>query len=200
METSSAGSLLSVALAVLAIVLGGAGLYFGMTANQRLGPLADTMEEGSGSAVRLERDITALETKLAELSAQKSEMESTLERLRVSGTQSERAVRQIADGVRENRSEMVKLAGRLNELLASGGVSAAQEPAAAGNRQEPPEASAEPAADTATAGGTYTIKAGDNFVRIANQLGIGLQALIEANPDVDPRRLRIGQEVKIPAN
>ncbi|NCP21650.1 MAG: sulfite exporter TauE/SafE family protein [Zetaproteobacteria bacterium] len=79
-ETSSGSSLLPVALAVLAIVLGGAGLYFGMTANQRINPLADTMDAGSGIAARLEKDIAAFETRIAELRAKSAELEQALSR------------------------------------------------------------------------------------------------------------------------
>lgn len=50
------------------------------------------------------------------------------------------------------------------------------------------------------AGGVYKIKSGDNFGKIAAAYKISLTRLIEANPGVDSRRLRIGQEVVIPAS
>jgi LysM repeat protein len=209
-DTSSAGSLLPVALAVLAIVLGGAGLYFGMTASQRISPLADTMEAGSSSAARLEKDIAGLETRLAELSAQNSELENTLSRMRLYSNQSEQAVKQLASGMKENRTELVKLAGRLNELLSSGVPSAAAAPVPSGAVSAPsatsidstelPASSVESTVARTTADNTYAIEAGDNFVRVASKLGVGLQSLLDANPGADPRRLRIGQEIKIPNN
>lgn len=204
-DTSSGGNLLSVALAVLAIVLGGAGLYFGMTANQRLTPLADSMEDGSSSAARLEKAIDGLETRLVELSARNSEMEDALSGIRRDGNQNERAVKQLASGMKENRTEIVKLAGRLNELL-SRGASAPAEPepsTAASGRPELPEAAGESAADESAADesateASYTIEAGDTLNRVAGKLDVELQALLDANPDVDPRRLRIGQVIKVP--
>lgn len=199
-ETSSAGGLVPVALAILAIVLGGAGLYFGLTANQRLNPLAESMDAGSSSAARLEKDIAALETKMAELSAQSSELDKALSRVRLYSTQSERAVKQLASSVQENRSEIVGLAGRINELIANGA-----RPAASGAQSSRPEVatnngSSEESAEEETAAGTYTIKAGDTLNKVAGKLGISLQALLDANPDVDPRRLRIGQVINVPAN
>lgn len=199
-DTSSGGNLLSVALAVLAIVLGGAGLYFGMTANQRLTPLADSMEDGSSSAARLEKAIDGLETRLVELSARNSEMEDALSGIRRDGNQNERAVKQLASGMKENRTEIVKLAGRLNELL-SRGASAPAEPepsTAASGRPELPEAAGESAADESATEASYTIEAGDTLNRVAGKLDVELQALLDANPDVDPRRLRIGQVIKVP--
>ncbi len=48
-------------------------------------------------------------------------------------------------------------------------------------------------------GGTiYTIQAGDTFYLIARRYGISTDALIRANPGVDPNRLMIGQRICIP--
>lgn len=44
----------------------------------------------------------------------------------------------------------------------------------------------------------YTIKAGDTFFQIARTFGISLNALIAANPGVDPNRLFIGQVICVP--
>lgn len=197
-DTSSGGGLLTVALAVLAIVLGGAGLYFGMTANQRLSPLADSMEAGSGASAQLEKGISALETQLAELSAQNTELQSALSRLRVYGRQTDQTVKQLTAGVQENRAELVKLAGRLNELLQSRAPSEPAAPAESTARQVLPATTSEAMAEQEASADTYAIVAGDNFVRIASKLGVDLQALLDANPGVDHRRLRIGQEINIP--
>lgn len=45
----------------------------------------------------------------------------------------------------------------------------------------------------------YTIKAGDTFFAIARTFGISLDALIAANPGVDPDRLFIGQVICVPS-
>ncbi|MCL6590015.1 MAG: LysM domain-containing protein [Firmicutes bacterium] len=48
-------------------------------------------------------------------------------------------------------------------------------------------------------GGTpYVIRPGDTFYAIASRLGISLQALLAANPGVDPNRLTVGQTICIP--
>lgn len=196
-ETSSSGSLVLVALAVFAIVLGGAGLYFGLTANQRISPLTDSMEAGSSSAARLEKDIAGFETKLAELSAQSTELKRTLERVKGYGTTTERAVKAVASSVKENRDEIVKLASRLNEVVTAGVKSA---PVAITAATTTTATADSPAATGASPSGTYTIASGDTFAKVAGKLGVSLQALLDANPDADPRRLAIGQVIKVPTN
>ncbi len=192
-ESPGGSAMLPIALAVLAIVLGGAGLYFGLSANQRLSPLSASMEEGSSSAARLEKEMGALRTQLEEVRAQNTELRKSLERSRIYSTQSERAVKQLAGSVKENREQIVKQADRLNELVS--GVRAPAAPVASSDSSVAP---AEGSAADPRPGGSYTIQAGDTFGRIADKTGVGLQALIDANPDADPRRLRIGQVINLP--
>ncbi len=54
--------------------------------------------------------------------------------------------------------------------------------------------------DPCPAGATvYTIKTGDTFYTVAFRFGISLQALIVANPGVNPNRLAVGQSICIPS-
>ncbi|MCH7228807.1 LysM peptidoglycan-binding domain-containing protein [Haloferula sp. A504] len=46
----------------------------------------------------------------------------------------------------------------------------------------------------------HTVRAGENLYRISLRYGIDLEELLAANPSVDPRRLRIGQQVRIPSS
>lgn len=45
----------------------------------------------------------------------------------------------------------------------------------------------------------YTVKAGDTMAAIAKRYGVSLNSLTAANPGVDPRRLKVGQVINIPA-
>lgn len=47
---------------------------------------------------------------------------------------------------------------------------------------------------------TYTVKSGDTPYAIARQHGVKLDALMSANPKLDPKRLRPGQVLHIPAS
>lgn len=63
------------------------------------------------------------------------------------------------------------------------------------------DASSGAAEGEATASGSsYTIRAGDTLYAIAQEQSISLAALREANPGVNPRRLRIGQSLMLPAS
>jgi len=50
-----------------------------------------------------------------------------------------------------------------------------------------------------TATRTHTVVAGETAVRIARRYGVSLDALLAANPGLEPRRMRVGQVLKIPA-
>ncbi|OHE70656.1 MAG: hypothetical protein A2007_03595 [Verrucomicrobia bacterium GWC2_42_7] len=51
----------------------------------------------------------------------------------------------------------------------------------------------------AGAEGIHTIQAGDTFGKLSQRYGVSINAIQSANPNIDPRRLKIGQQVKIPA-
>lgn len=46
----------------------------------------------------------------------------------------------------------------------------------------------------------YTIKAGDTFFLIARTFGVSVDALLAANPGVNPDRLQIGQVICVPTS
>jgi LysM repeat protein len=52
---------------------------------------------------------------------------------------------------------------------------------------------------TISADGTYTIKSGDSLAKIARANGISLADLTAANPGVNPKRLKVGQKINLPA-
>ena len=47
---------------------------------------------------------------------------------------------------------------------------------------------------------TYTVREGDTLASIAEKLGVTLEALRTANPDVDPSALRVGDVINVPAD
>ncbi|WP_077369080.1 LysM peptidoglycan-binding domain-containing protein [Anaerosalibacter sp. Marseille-P3206] len=58
--------------------------------------------------------------------------------------------------------------------------------------------SAAPPVPPCPGGILYTIRAGDTFFKIAQQYNITVDALMRANPGVDPNNLQIGQVICIP--
>lgn len=45
---------------------------------------------------------------------------------------------------------------------------------------------------------SYTVKSGDTFSGIADKQGVDVEALQEANPDVNPGAISPGQKLKLP--
>ena len=79
-DIQPAGSMVPLALAVFGIVLGGAGLYFGLSANQRLNPIDETVSASKSSAAQIEKMINGFETQITELTAQLDEQSKTMNR------------------------------------------------------------------------------------------------------------------------
>ncbi|MGF1449842.1 MAG: LysM peptidoglycan-binding domain-containing protein [Opitutales bacterium] len=74
---------------------------------------------------------------------------------------------------------------------------AASTPATTPTRLDTPPSS-EPDRPLATAG-TYTIRPGDTLWHVASRLGVALDDLLAINPELDPRRLRPGMVINVPA-
>ena len=55
----------------------------------------------------------------------------------------------------------------------------------------------EPATPAATK--EYTVTKGDYFAKIAKSFGVSVAAIEKANPGIDPRKLKVGQIVQVPA-
>ena len=193
--SESSSNMIPIALAVLALVLGGAGLYFGLTANQRLTPLNATLEAGATGTAQLQKSIDQLEIEITELSAQLSDLQSSSKRNAAYANQRDQAIKKLASEINATREQIIKTAESLNELAASGVRRAA--PAASASPSATPSADspAEP-----TPPGVYVIESGDTFGKIATKTGVSLDALLAANPDAAPRRLSIGQQITIPGN
>lgn len=52
----------------------------------------------------------------------------------------------------------------------------------------------------AQTGETYMVESGDTLLAVAERLGVTLEALLEANPDiVDPNRISVGQVIRVPS-
>ncbi|MCX7871960.1 MAG: LysM peptidoglycan-binding domain-containing protein [Verrucomicrobiae bacterium] len=67
----------------------------------------------------------------------------------------------------------------------------------------PPVLQTQPTLTTPTLSGTgglieHKIESGESFATIAKKYGVSVDAIVKANPNVNPRRLQIGQVIKVP--
>lgn len=101
----------------------------------------------------------------------------------------------VAAGVGAAAASGTKSAGGVVPTGAGSGTAAPTAPIST-----PPAKSTTPAA--APAGADYTVKSGDTLEAIARaQLGDGQKwrAIVEMNPGLDPKALKVGQKLKMPA-
>ena len=47
-------------------------------------------------------------------------------------------------------------------------------------------------------GTNYTVRAGDSIAKIAKQTGVTIKAILDANPDLAPIKIKVGQKLVIP--
>jgi tetratricopeptide (TPR) repeat protein len=105
--------------------------------------------------------------------------------------------------LREENEKWRAYALRLQNLTNQpGAVLPATRPTQSSTSSQPVRAestsAARPMAATAASHRTHTVKAGETPGMIARQYGVSVQALMAANPRLEPRRLRIGQALIIP--
>jgi LysM repeat protein len=64
----------------------------------------------------------------------------------------------------------------------------------------PAQVAPSPSPPVAPSGESYTIEPGDTLLTVAERLGITLEALLEANPDIaDPNLISVGQVIHVPS-
>jgi LysM repeat protein len=191
-ESSGGSGFVAIALAILAVLVGGAGLYFGMSANQRLNTVNAEVEARSGTDARLQKIVDGLSVQVDELSARLTEQEGAQARQKTYGNMSERAIKALEIGIKEDREAIQKIATQITELGTRTVKTTAPVKA---------EASSNSASVSSSSGASiYVIESGDTFARIASKVGVSLQTILDLNPEVDPRRLRIGQAINLPSN
>lgn len=168
---------LMVAICLIALGLSSIALFIALTgANKPQAAQAAQM-------AALEAKIEATETKAHDLEAANQEMHNHLKRLTEESQKAFNSVGlemgKLHSNITANRNELEKIHDYLNST---------------------PNAQPRAVSTTAAAQTTYTIQSGDTFASIAKEHGLSTQALIDANPGLDPRSLRIGEVIELPTS
>ena len=192
------GNMIPIAIAVLGIVLGTAGLYFGFNANKRLNSIDTSMQSSATSTAEIEKTVSFYDARIAKLENQIAEQGKIINRLRVYNSQSEQKTKELTGELNKNREQIIKIAKQLNAIKARMLQPKAVATDSKAQATQPPNSADKPSAKAETER-TYVIVSGDTFGKIAARFGISLQAIIDANPNADPRRLAIGQKITIPS-
>lgn len=191
-----------VALAIIGIALGGVALAMTMSAgneeelNQRLAASGD--------------QVAKLEQRLSELNAQneklRHDVQSLEQQVRSITGQTQTALNQVRDAIIATREQITTNAASIKEVVETLNRGPAQPaPTVTVTTTGSTDSSETVTVETQTGssfvpGGirSHVIAEGETFSSVANRYGVPLSKVLDANPDVDPRRLRVGQEIKIP--
>lgn len=187
-------SMLPLILGGVGIVFGILGLIFGMSAKSKLSEIEQKIAviASSGSeSKQLKTALEAMELRIKgvgnandNLAMQVDETQKNLKNL---FEQSQKAFQKIS----EELTRINQGRGTAPSRTSSTATTSSGTP---GSRTSSSDAAAPaPASD-----GTYTIQPGDTLSSVASRFGISLTDLMNANADVDPRRLRVGQKIQLP--
>lgn len=192
------------ALGLLGLGLGIIALALGIISMIKVGDTAADMNDKIEKAAALSLETKKISDRIDSLAMQ-------IEAIKVDGkSQTETLISQVnaeLKKVYDSIADTRNVAGenrKAIEEIAKRGVRKAQPQAQEQKPQEQAQAQAQTqAADTQTAAAsgdakTHKIQSGDTFAKLAKKYGVSLDAIIKANPSVNPSRLRIGQKIAIP--
>lgn len=190
------GLFLSVALGVLGVAMGGIALFLVLNSSSRSEGLEAALERSADDQTQLVSRITQLENQLAKLA---SEAEAQDRQIRNLASQSQTALNQLGQEISSTRRDTVNTADkvrvlteRLGELSAPPAVPSSAQPTTS-----TPAATSEPPAGP-EGHREHIIASGDTFSRLAARYNVTIDQILAANPDADPRRLQVGQRIRIP--
>ena len=192
-----AGIMIPLVVALIGVVFGAIGIFFGLSSQSKVSTLETTVAELQASLPGQISEATAsvdvFEGKLSKLN-QGVEALKNLSRMNRDSTN--RKLDTYAKEIEANRSQINKNTNEISEIPTM--VAAAPAPTATIAPASSSDSTAAPAGVAPE--GVHIIKSGDTFGRLAAKYGVTVQAIVSANPSLDPRRLRIGQAVNIPSS
>lgn len=165
---------------------------------------------GFTRASELEGKVASLEAAAREGSGLESAVQSNSDRLEKIASNMNTLSKSVSEAINEVSSDISKSRSDIRKAQMDAGMAKkmVEELEAKGVKVEvvqAPSSAASPATEVSAPDaapgkpGVYTIKSGDNFGKIAGAYKISVSQLEAANPGVDSRRLRIGQQIVVPA-
>ena len=176
-------------LSIVAIVLGAFGLFIGYSAKRSVSALHTGIEQ-----------VTSSKGRLAYLEDQVKSIEGRLVNVGAETVQNKNQIR----GVREQVIRTLDSISRevlLSQNQVNTGTTRTEKPSGSSITRARPDSTASyqrEGASSAASTGYHVIRPGDTFGKLARQYGVTVEAIFQANPKVDPRRLQIGQKIRIP--
>lgn len=202
------------ALGLLGLGLGVVATALGIISMVKVGDTAADMNDKIEKAAALSLETKKISDRIDSLAMQveeikagdKSRYDSLISQLNAELKRVGASIENVAKSSQNNRDLIEELAERSSKRITQ------EEPAqnrqqAARQAPERTAAAEQPAQQTQTAeqpaqngeSKKYKIQSGDTFAKLAKKHGVSLDAIIAANPDANPSRLKVGQEINIPA-
>ncbi|AWT60832.1 MAG: hypothetical protein DF168_02056 [Candidatus Moanabacter tarae] len=188
---STVGPFITNALLVLGLCVGLVALYFALQVRSEMFSVQNELKARPAQTVALKADLDSLESRLVKVGAETVRIKNQVHAVR---DQNHQAYDELRRGVKGNR----KWIDEFDKQVAGIRGQAVEEPVVAtGVAITKIDAGVETRLEESNAG-YHVVQRGDNFGRLANQYNTTVDAFLKANPGVDPRRLQIGQRLKIP--
>lgn len=192
-KTEKSSALLP-AMGVLGLGVGTIALVLGIFAMKKAGDVSTTMTDKVEKAAALSLEIQKFSERTDSIALQIEDLKSADKSSR------ENLVRQFNDIIGKVNSSIVENRESIKELRAAVETLAKHRTAPRQTaRAEAPAQQQEQKSDAAEESNAefHVIQSGDTYAKIAAKYNTTVDALIKANPDLRPSRLKIGQKVKL---
>lgn len=198
--TGNGGLIIPIVIGLIGVVFGAIGIFFGLSSQKKITALQDELSQVQtsipGQLAEATAGLSGVETKLESVG---KSVEALKNRSRMDRDSTARKLDKFADEIEANRSQINENTVAISEIPKTRVIAATPAVTTESASSGDVEGSESPAPVVA-AEGTHIIESGDTFGRLSAKYGVSVQAILEANPGVDPRRLAIGQMVNIPAS
>jgi len=196
-KTSKSAGLLS-SLGLLGRGVGVVALALGITAITKVsstaGEMNDKIEKAAALSLEMKKVSDRIDALASQLSNLTSDCDSRIDSLR---KQNNSTVEKIGEILSQNRS-LIEENRKAIEEIAKRGSSVKTKKTDSQEKQVSAEETKSEQTQAPEGFTTYKIKSGDTFAKIAPKFNVSVQAILDANPNVNPARLRVGQEIVIP--
>ena len=190
-ETSKVRVIITSALLVLCLGVGLVALYFAFQTRSEFVAFQNELKAGPEQSIELKAELESLESRLVKVGAETVRIKNQVFAVRDQNQQIHDELRRGVKGNRKRIDEFdEQVAGMRTHVVEKPVITAAVPPTevARGEEKRVGESKAE----------YHVVQRGDNFGRLADRYDTTVDAFFKANPGVNPRRLQIGQKLKIP--
>ncbi len=206
----NSGIYLPLLIGLVGAVIGAIGIVLALRAQSAAEQASEAFGSRDRLAAELKEVVDDLNARMVTLTARVQQQESTgarvpdqvraaINTLDQKQQQAENNLNLLASRFREIGTHLEELDRRTTELAATRAPVRSTTPSTtAASSSTPAPSSGTEAGGQEDRPSVYQIRSGDNFTNIARRYKVSTNDLIQANPGVDPQRLQIGQEIRIP--